>query len=176
MSLIATAGASNANAYGTVTEADDYFSGRYDPAAWTALTTAKKESALIMATAQIDAGFAYRGCRYGSSTEGASDYQQLEFPRNFTVDNDGAAIIPKNVKSANFEQAFFIVSFGAEAEKRQALIDSGVKSYSLGGVANFNAPALSENFGESAGSFTICAAAKNLLSPYIDNTLWLNRA
>lgn len=77
--LVATAGATNANAYCTVVEADAYVDNlpRADVRiVWTAATTDDKTRALITATTLLDRAFQFLGSR-------TSLFQPLEWPRYF---------------------------------------------------------------------------------------------
>lgn len=176
MALITTVGGSTSDSYATVAEADAYFAKRYNNSTWTALTEAQKERALVTATDQIDR-LIYRYSKYGSDVESASDYQRLEFPRSYTVDSNGAAIIPLEVKRATYEQAWFVVSYDTETEKRAALQAQGVTAFSTGGVDNFNAPSVSENYGTggAANSGGVCMAARKLLMRHLDNAIRIGR-
>lgn len=178
MALVATVGGATSNSYVTTAEADTYFATRYNNSTWTALTTAQKEAALITATEQIDR-LRFRYLRYGSEIENADDYQRLEFPRSYTLDIAGVAIVPLEVKKATYEQAWFVISYAAETEKRAALQAQGVKSFSTGGVENFNAPSVSETYetaGGEASASGVCSAAKRLLAAHLDNMATLYRS
>lgn len=167
MALITTVGGSTSNSYATVAEADTYFSLRYVTASWDALTTAQKEKALATATRQIDE-LNFRESRAGTEVEGDISYQRLQFPRSYMVDVNGAAIVAKEVKDAQCEQAYFIVVSGAEAEKRLQLQAQGVSSYALGAVEDFNAPSISENFENRSGFESLIApAALRLLRSHL---------
>lgn len=164
-----TVGGSSSNSYVTQAEADTYFVDRYDSTVWDALTDAQKENALITAVKQIDQ-LDFLGSRYGTDVEGDDDYQRLEFPRSYTTDIDGNAIVPIEVKEAQYEQAFHIVSYGSEIEKRAAVKAQGVKSFSLGGVENLNLPSISETYDGSLIN-PISSIARELLKKHIDNSI-----
>jgi hypothetical protein len=99
-------GLPNANSYGLVAEADEYFVDRGN-GAWAALDTNAKQSALIQATDYID-------MRYGSRFIGQekTNTQGLEWPRIFQPGDKsyeetygGTGEIPKDLKYATFEYA-----------------------------------------------------------------------
>lgn len=89
----------NANSYGTVQGADDYFADR-GITAWGPIATPAKQSALIAATDYIDKrwGSAFKGCQLTAT-------QSLEFPRDAFVDVNGVGVIPEALKKATYEYA-----------------------------------------------------------------------
>ena len=99
MALDATVAGASAARYLTVAEADASAAADRGPDvdAWSAATLANKESALKLATADIDAEYGRDVVRYSST-------QALIFPRS--VDLVGAvATLPVGVKRATWEQA-----------------------------------------------------------------------
>ena len=106
MALIVTPGASNANSYATLIEADAYHDTRLHNAEWTAAGDATKEAALIWATRELDANF----CWYGRK---ATEEQSLDWPRYGMYDKDGYSIdsdiVPDQVKNAEAELAFMLI-------------------------------------------------------------------
>lgn len=120
MSLITTAGASNADSYASLSEANAYFTAR-GVTTWTG-EDATKENALRRATTYLDN--AYRGRWIGVRTE---QVQSLAWPRcnsettrtgiGFTIalfDNDGFEIptdaVPTQVKNATIEAALLALT------------------------------------------------------------------
>lgn len=102
MALIATAGASDANSYATVAEAQAYMDTLLTGTdGWSAATTARKEASLITATRLIDAAYRWLGSPTFSD-------QALGFPRTGlelnaqTVNPD---TIPRQMKEATSEFA-----------------------------------------------------------------------
>ncbi len=92
-------GLAASNSYGSVANADAYFTDRLNTA-WTGSTGAKQAS-LIAATDYIDARFGH--LFYGSPV---SDAQALEFPRDQFVDATTLVPnIPKKLQYATFEYA-----------------------------------------------------------------------
>lgn len=102
MTIIATAGAVDANSYATLVEADTYYADRAN-AEWDALGDTDKEASLIKATAYIEATYTenWKGYR-------ASDPQALGWPRT-DVYVDGVLLasdaIPARVRNACIELA-----------------------------------------------------------------------
>lgn len=100
MAIDTTPGSPTADSYVSVAEADVYWAKRQSDA-WAATLTPDKEAALIRATAHVDAGYGWRGCR-------ASSTQALAWPR-YDVVVDGydldSTIIPKQVRDAVCELA-----------------------------------------------------------------------
>ncbi len=99
ISVIATPGAEDANAYSTVEEAAEYASYRVGGAAFMALTDDQKVQALVTAASDINTletipGFV--GSRY-------SDEQSLAWPRD-------SANLPANLVAANIELAMYYAS------------------------------------------------------------------
>lgn len=106
MALVATPGASNANAYDTAANADAYFADRGIDT-WTG-AAADKEEALIRGADYID-NF-YHGRWLGLRTY---ETQSMDWPRSWVTDVDGYAIdqdeIPTRLKEANYEAAYLIL-------------------------------------------------------------------
>ncbi|KPK52069.1 MAG: hypothetical protein AMS22_09840 [Thiotrichales bacterium SG8_50] len=97
--------------YGTITEANEYFSYRLHEEAWSDASTADREKALIRATAIIDAlnfkgqkATVYDEENYGEGYEedlrAAQVSQELEFPRDEDTD------VPHEIKVACWEIAY----------------------------------------------------------------------
>jgi hypothetical protein len=102
LTLVATAGASNANAYATVAQglaAAAYRVGG-NAAAWLALTTDQQIQTLVSATSAEDA---LEGV-IGFKGERATSTQALEWPRTGTAYAD--TVIPPPLVSATIELAF----------------------------------------------------------------------
>lgn len=103
MTLIATAGASDANSYCTKAEGDAYHETHLYASVWTAATDQKKETALIMATRILDEQMDWAGLM-------ASTTQALRWPRSGALDRDrqqffDPATIPTFLKNATAELA-----------------------------------------------------------------------
>tara|TARA_R100000789_G_scaffold41611_1_gene43139 strand:+ start:14817 stop:15329 length:513 start_codon:yes stop_codon:yes gene_type:complete len=94
---------SGAESYVTVAEADAYWADRGDPAQWTDLTTAQKESALRQATQYLETNYNWKSCLQDV-------VQPLAFPRLPFYDKEGRllageGVIPQKVKDAQIELA-----------------------------------------------------------------------
>ena len=106
--LNAVAGAVDANAYATRAEAVAIFAGRPGASAWASANDAKRDAALIEATAELEQRFTWRG-------EKASTTQALAFPRTGLA-RDGVAVaadsIPAELIRAVSVYADFLLSGG----------------------------------------------------------------
>jgi hypothetical protein len=118
--LIATPGASNANSYATLAEANDYLAARLNVGAWTAATEQTKIIALVEAQRTLTP-YPWLGRR-------SSGTQALSWPRTECPDPDAAydgiyqdpidvvyinsAIVPTRVKYAQIELALETVKAG----------------------------------------------------------------
>ena len=78
-------GKSNANTYISQSDADSYFSSRDNPTAWTGLSSAKKDAALIYATVTLDGMWDFVGTVTTST-------QSLAWPRDGVWDEEGRRI------------------------------------------------------------------------------------
>lgn len=99
LTLRATAGAPDANAYATVEEADASLGYRVGAAAWASLTADQKVQALVTATRDLDT-LSFIGTR-------ATATQALEWPRVGTP--YPADAIPAKLVQATIEHAFSLV-------------------------------------------------------------------
>jgi len=106
MSLDTTPGGSTADSYGSVSEADLYFSIGYKKTAWNLLSTPDKEALLKESTRLLDQFFEWEGSIKSDSV------QSLRWPRSYVYDIDGRlvsdSIIPNQVKWATFELAYYV--------------------------------------------------------------------
>ena len=128
LTLIATCGASNANSYCTLEEANTYHEGHLYAATWNNATDANKKTALVMATRLLDQGIKWTSSKNSSS-------QALEWPRTAAYDPDGYLIstseIPTFLKNATAEFARWLL-----AEDRTAEPDTiGFKKLSVGDLS-----------------------------------------
>ena len=112
MPFSATPGASNANSYVTLAEADSYFEFRLHSSAWD--NADDQEAALISATRMLDWYLKWKG-------EKATTTQALEWPRANVYDRDDnlldETIIPQRVKDAACEMALANLSEDRVADK-----------------------------------------------------------
>lgn len=130
LTLIATAGAANANAYATVQEADAYLEGRVGAAAWADLDAEQKDVALVTATRALDA-FEFIGRR-------ATSTQALEWPRvGMSYGSYGVDELPRRLVQATIEYAFaFLPALVAGAAAADPLVTtpSNVKEKTVGPI------------------------------------------
>jgi len=179
--IVATAGASDANSYVTVDEADAYWYN-VDNAAWTKETVIQaKMLALTLATRAIDR-LKFIGKKLNDLPEGNTAYQALEWPRitnasegwyegvsdgllPYTYNDSGTLIIPKSIREACCEQANWMLETGeasGEVVERIRLQREGVRSFSV--------PGLMEQYGgKPAGLHWLSPNAAMLLNKYVLN-------
>lgn len=95
-------GLSNANAYVSIADANDYFVNHGNPSTWESLTDAEKESAIRYATYMLDGQWIWAG-------EVRRVSQKLGWPRIGGYDSEGRAItetqVPTQVVAACCELA-----------------------------------------------------------------------
>lgn len=133
--LIATAGAADANSFVTVAAADTYLDGRLAVTAWTGATADDKARALISATATLDT-LAYVGKR-------TTDTQALAWPRTYALRPDppynaatddiyfGTTEVPQRVKDATCVLAVAYLA-GGTSSLTALDNDAGVVSKTVG--------------------------------------------
>ena len=101
LTLVATAGASNANSFATVAEGDAHHEAHLYASVWNAATNEQKAQALVWATRLIVARMEWDGSR-------TSTTQALPVPRT-GLEEDGEcvsrSIVPDSVKAATCELA-----------------------------------------------------------------------
>jgi hypothetical protein len=107
VTVTATAGASNANSYLTVAEADVYFNTRLYCSSWTAASAEDKARALIMACRHIEERAEWDESMAG---ERSTTTQALAWPRSGALTREGDeylddATVPSMIKNAQAEQA-----------------------------------------------------------------------
>ena len=99
-------------------QATAIFEGRASSSSWASATDAKRDAALIEATAELEARFTWRGAK-------ASSTQKLSFPRT-GLERDGVAVasdsIPTELVRATALYANFLLSGG---ESPGGLLDLG---------------------------------------------------
>jgi hypothetical protein len=113
LSIVATAGAADANSFVLLTEAETYMEGRGNKALWAAASEGDKNIALVEATRDIDAlDVKYTGYR-------TDDTQALAWPRQWAVDLSNPVNsyfdtdeIPTALKNATCELAFQYIKAG----------------------------------------------------------------
>lgn len=131
MSLVTTAGSSNANAYLERLEASEILSRESSRIAqWDALEVEAQENAIRLATSTIDGAFSFDGRR----TNGSS--QALAFPRAGLVNREGytvdAQTIPDEVVRATAHFALDLALRDRLAQ--EALSGQGFRSIKVGSI------------------------------------------
>lgn len=125
----ATPGASDANSYATIVEADAYFDGHLYGADWVAATSETKTKALIMATRLLDAWFQWTG-------SAATATQALGWPRNGMASRNGypidPSVIPQDLKNAEAEFAQGLIL--ANVTQSNTTADQGITEVKAGPV------------------------------------------
>ena len=106
VTIIATAAASNANAYCTLSEANAYILTRLHVSEWDDGDNQDKTKAIIWATSLLDDLISWAGLKGGTS-------QALRWPRTSVWDIDGQSVtstaIPQFLKDATAEFAFHLL-------------------------------------------------------------------
>jgi len=106
MALVATAGASDANSYATLAEAEAYILTRLHTTNWDGAFDDEREAALIWATSLLD-----RLCSWYGDKK--TDAQALRWPRYLIYDQDGDKVssesIPQFLKDAVSEFALHLI-------------------------------------------------------------------
>jgi len=120
--LIATPGATTANSYCTVAEADTYHDERLFSTDWTGASTADKTVALIWATRQLDRLYAWEHFP-------TDDTQALLWPRSGIVDVDEFSNIPDNVIPKQLKWA--TAEFARQLIKADRTLDSDIESQGI---------------------------------------------
>jgi hypothetical protein len=162
MALNSTAKSETAESYGSVADADSYFSDR-GMAAWAALSTTQKEQALRRATEFLDR---YYGDRWlGEKT---TQPQALDWPR-VGVTEDGWLIsseeIPRRVQRATFEAAYLDIS-GVEIEP-----DNEESSNLRMLETNIGSMEVTKEWGGTASDPQMFTKVNGLLKPFIKSKL-----
>ena len=127
LEIIATAGASDANSYVTLAEAEAIAFGYLNRATWIAASDADKNASFVMATRNIDS-LSLAGTPIGQQgDESSTSYQPLHFPTT-----DTKTYIPDDVKTATTVQAMYLIRSGEESQAVRDIIDSGVEEQDTG--------------------------------------------
>lgn len=107
ITLIATAGASDANTYTSLADAELYFETRLHSETWDDAVSEDKKAALLSATTFIDIAYDWAGYK-------ATSEQSLRWPRTGVYDVDGFSVasteIPSFLSDAISEMSFAILS------------------------------------------------------------------
>jgi hypothetical protein len=127
VTIKATVGASDANSYVTLEEAETYFGNRPASTAWTALgNNDAKSRVLIAACMRLDVE-TYKGERV------APQGQALKWPRVFVLDEDGWEY-PSNVIITPVKQAQMELALAMAASGEDWLADTGLEQFEQGTV------------------------------------------
>ena len=106
LTLVATSGASNANAYATLASANNFLEQNIHITAWASLSTANAEACIIYATTLLD----YQIDWLGYKTNDAD--QHLDWPREGMYDSNSDTIdddtIPVFLQEATSFYAYFL--------------------------------------------------------------------
>lgn len=134
LTLVATAGANNANTYITLTDAEtvmlEYLS--HITSGWTAASDSNKNIALVQATRDID-NLRLSGEKYNEGyDENNALYQPLHFPTTEDVNDSGALYIPAAVERATVLQAAWLLKNGTDMQAALEIVNRGIKSHSIG--------------------------------------------
>lgn len=136
-------GLAAADSYISEADADTYFANHGSPSAWSAATSAQKESALRYATGWLDGKYAWVG-------ELVSTTQALAWPRYDAEDREGRLLasnaVPQKVKDAACEAALLHLSnplnatFARGGEVVRERLGSLEVQYRAGAPAEVQAP------------------------------------
>ena len=127
ITIIATPGASNANSYVTLANAETFFESRLHKTDWTDATDANKNIALAWATRLLDDYIAWDGMI-------ASSTQALMWPRTLIHNTEGYPVssgsIPSFLSEATSEFGMFLLADDVSIEKGE----KGFKRLTLPGL------------------------------------------
>lgn len=148
--------------YGSVSEADTYFSTYDFTGVWDSFSTSQKTAALNRATLMIDR-LHFRGEKYQSDQDNA-------FPRivyvnrrmvYFDENSDGEIVVPDRVKHAAYEQAKYMLS--TQTDQSLIKLRQGITSISVGSTSeSYNTDLLPEDLETG-----ICRESQSLLENYL---------
>lgn len=160
VTLVATPGAADANAYADLATATALLDGRTDADAWSKpnITDDNRKRALIQATTHIDT-HPLRGVPDGANLG------SLHFPTDTTVDSSDDLEIPAKVEEAAVELALAIIGLGATAPEYGQMQAAGVSSFSEGRLS------VSFNTGQLSGGAKDVANAAWIATPEVRKLL-----
>ena len=111
--LVATAGAADANTYATLVEAEAYYDTQLYSTDWSAATDDEKNKSLLFATRLIDEQIVWAGFK-------ATEAQSLRWPREALLDQDGFDVdndtIPQFLINAVSELGGYLIGSNRTAE------------------------------------------------------------
>lgn len=164
----ASVAGTGSNSYATLTQANDYLTGRLRVTDWTGATTQQQQLALTHATMQIN------GLRFIDEDRRPVYRQRLKFPRwRDPVDASGAYEILREIREATAIQALALLNTNAaESEARARLQSEGVKAFKLGDLSE----SYSDASARSGLASSITPEAFELVSHLLDTTSDLYRS
>ena len=128
--IVETVGATNANSYVSLSEAEDYMETRLHKTAWEDAGSGEKEAALIWAGRIIDRTIRFNGTKVSST-------QSMAWPRAGLTDGSGYEVsqtaIPVIIKDLQIEMAFLLLSSDRTAENEAGA--AGLTSLRAGPVS-----------------------------------------
>src|SRR5687767_5831486 len=128
--IVATAGASNANSYCTLAEAETYHEAHLYASTWLSASDDRKNRALVMATRLLDTWFDWGG-------EVSDGDQSLLWPRASTYGADGYLlandVVPQRIKDATAEWARHLLAADRTADSQTET--QGLRSLTAGPVS-----------------------------------------
>ena len=127
--ITATVGASDANSFVTLSDAEAYFTTRLHYAAWTAATQSQKEAALIWAGRLINHTVRFNGTKTDSD-------QSMSWPRSGLTDNGEdtpSDSIPEVIKNIQCDLSLLLLSTDRTLENDASV--QGLTSLKAGPVA-----------------------------------------
>lgn len=197
VTLVTTLSGESSNSYADVAYCDTYWADHYSStkaAAWAALTSAQKASALFHACRSLEAlRFTSQYPRlleptpidYNSKT-GLVDYVQIEgeavkadlnqalqFPRNVDVTTLGVYYIPPAILSAQCEQALYLTTFDEDAAAA-SIKGLDFESVTVGQVSTTQR--FTGSTSSNAATLRLSPIAVELVSPYLIRNGKLRRA
>jgi len=129
--LVATSGASNANSYLTLAEANTFFDAHLYATVWASKSDATKTVALIMATREIDRR--YEWAEYPTTITQALQWPRIGIMERSGLELIGDTVIPVELKDATalYAQALMVADRTADSD----IETLGITSLSAGPVS-----------------------------------------
>ncbi len=156
--VTATPGATDANSYLTVAEADAFAGARLQADNWNQAAEYDKDSALIQATARIDE-LVFTGYKISSG-------QALKWPRYSAFDEDGyeypGDVIIPIVQRATFETALWLLN--QNAATTDALAPTGLEAFTQATVGPISVT-VDKSFRAGSLPDTITRILRQVLAP-----------
>lgn len=131
--IVTTPGASSANSYVTLTEANQYFADRGNSADWLAETDDDILTRILLQAALDLELLDWASTKYDEDIDEDGNHEQaLAFPRAEHIAENGL-YIPTEIKRAQFEQALFL--YRLNGKTIEAGENTAIKSFQRGGVS-----------------------------------------